>query len=64
MTKPNPDIFEFAAHKLGVQPEECLMIDDLLSNIQGAERTGMKGVVYSTFEQATSSIEDYLEGRR
>ncbi|MNX51157.1 Fructose-1-phosphate phosphatase YqaB [compost metagenome] len=64
MTKPSPDIFEFAAHRLGVQPEECLMIDDLLGNIQGAERAGMKGVVYSTFEQATSSIEDYLEGRR
>lgn len=64
MTKPNPDIFEFTADKLGVKPEECLMIDDLLGNIQGAERIGMRGVVYSTFEQGTRTIADYLEGRR
>lgn len=64
MTKPNPDIFEFAARQLDVLPEECIMIDDLLGNIQGAERTGMKGVAYSSLEQATQTIGDYLEGRR
>lgn len=64
MTKPNPDIFEFAARKLGVLPEECIMIDDLLGNIEGAQATGMKGVVYSTVEQTERTVGEYLRGQR
>lgn len=64
MTKPNPDIFEFAARQLGVLPEECIMIDDLLANIEGARQTGMKGVAYSTIEQAKQAIDDCLRGQR
>ncbi|MDT4860960.1 Phosphoglycolate phosphatase [compost metagenome] len=60
MTKPNPDIFTFTAIKLGVLPEECVMIDDLLVNIEGARQAGMKGVVYSTVEQAKRAIDEHL----
>ncbi|MNT59631.1 Alpha-D-glucose-1-phosphate phosphatase YihX [compost metagenome] len=60
MTKPNPAIFEFTATKLGLLPEECIMIDDLLLNIEGAQQTGMKGVVYSTIEQAKRAIDEHL----
>ncbi len=60
MTKPNPAIFEFTARKLGVLPEECVMIDDLLVNIEGARQTGMKGVVYSTVEQTRRSVDEHL----
>lgn len=64
MTKPNPEIFEFTAKKLGVLPEECIMIDDLLVNIEGARQAGMKGVVYSTTEQAERSVAEYLKEQR
>jgi HAD superfamily hydrolase (TIGR01549 family) len=60
MTKPNPDIFALTAIKLGVLPEECIMIDDLLINIEGARQTGMKGVVYSTVEQAKRAIDEHV----
>lgn len=60
MTKPNPDVFALTAIKLGVLPEECIMIDDLLINIEGAQQTGMKGVVYSTVEQAKRAIDEHL----
>lgn len=64
MIKPNPDIFEFTASKLGVLPEECIMIDDLLINIEGARQVGMKGVVYSTVEQAKCVVDECLRGQR
>jgi len=60
MTKPNPDIFEFTARKLGVLPEECIMIDDLLANVESARQTGMKGVVYSTVEQTKRAIDEHV----
>lgn len=60
MTKPNPDIFSLTAAKLGVLPEECIMIDDLLVNIEGARQAGMKGVVYSTVEQTKRAIDEQL----
>lgn len=64
MTKPNPEIFQLAAERLGVLPEECIMIDDLLQNIEGALQTGMKGVVYSTVEQAARTIDKYIQEQR
>lgn len=61
MTKPNPDIFQFTANQLGVRAEECVMIDDLLSNVQGAERVGMKAVAYSTIDQMQYALDNYLQ---
>ena len=46
--KPYPEIYELMAQKLGVEPEDCIMIDDMPSNVSGAEETGMRGVVFKT----------------
>lgn len=59
--KPEPRIFEFMAEKLGVKPDECIMIDDLVSNINGANRTGMQGVVFISTEQAKVELNGLLE---
>ena len=61
MTKPNPEIFQLAAERLGVLPEECIMIDDLLQNIESTLQVGMKGVVYSTVEQTIRTIDRYIQ---
>lgn len=45
MVKPNADIYELVAQRLGVVAEECLMIDDLEANIAGAQAVGMSGHV-------------------
>lgn len=44
MTKPHPRIFELAAERLGVAPSECVMIDDLAINCEGAEAIGMQTI--------------------
>ena len=39
--KPHPDIFLFAASKLGVRPDECLVIEDSAGGIRAAVAAGM-----------------------
>jgi HAD superfamily hydrolase (TIGR01509 family) len=42
--KPHPDIFLFAAGKLGVRPEQCLVIEDSAGGIKAAIAAGMTAV--------------------
>lgn len=39
--KPAPDLFLFAAAKMGVKPENCLVIEDSISGLQAAQAAGM-----------------------
>jgi beta-phosphoglucomutase len=39
--KPAPDLFLLAAERLGVQPWECLVVEDAESGVEGARRAGM-----------------------
>ncbi|MGD0785271.1 MAG: HAD-IA family hydrolase [Sedimentisphaerales bacterium] len=41
-TKPAPDIFLLAAEKMGIDPKDCLVIEDALSGIQAAKASGAK----------------------
>lgn len=40
--KPEPDIFLFAAEKMGVSPESCFVFEDSANGIISAYRAGMK----------------------
>jgi len=40
--KPNPEIFLKAAKKLGVKPNNCLVIEDAFAGVQAAKAAGMK----------------------
>jgi epoxide hydrolase-like predicted phosphatase len=44
VAKPDRRIFEFAAERLGLQPDECVFVDDLAAYVRAAVRTGMVGV--------------------
>jgi putative hydrolase of the HAD superfamily len=46
--KPQPEIFELAAKRLGVDPPSCIFVDDLRENCEGAEAVGMTGVRHRT----------------
>jgi HAD superfamily hydrolase (TIGR01509 family) len=42
--KPAPDMFLLAAERMGIAPEDCLVLEDGQSGIDAAEAAGMKWV--------------------
>lgn len=61
VVKPDPEIYKIAATRLGVEPEECLFIDDSLGHIEGAESVGMKGIYYRDIIQLKKDLETLLK---
>lgn len=61
MIKPDPKIFVYIADKLGVQPNECVMIDDRPENIKGAKIAGMQGIVFKSTGQAHVELDAILK---
>lgn len=43
--KPAPDPYLITAKKLGVKPEECLVIEDSLAGLQSAQSAGMRCII-------------------
>lgn len=46
--KPHPDLFLYAAERLGVAPTDCLVIEDAPSGIAAARAAGMRVVAVRT----------------
>lgn len=61
LTKPEKEIYETLFKKYSLNPEECIFVDDLPSNIEGAKALGMKGVVFKNLKQAVSEIENIVK---
>ncbi len=55
--KPEQEIYEYAAKSLGVEPKECIFLDDLEGYVRAAEQVGMHGIVYQSLPQARGAIE-------
>lgn len=43
--KPHPEIFLYAAEKMGVRPDRCLVFEDSLLGIEAAQKAGMTPVL-------------------
>jgi HAD superfamily hydrolase (TIGR01509 family) len=44
--KPAPDVFQFAAARLQVNPADCIVVEDSVSGVTAAVAAGMKAVGY------------------
>jgi putative hydrolase of the HAD superfamily len=45
LRKPDPEIYRLTCTRLGLPPERCLFIDDLLCNVEAASVLGMKTIL-------------------
>ena len=64
MVKPNADIYHLAATRLGLDLSECIMIDDILRNVDGAKAVGMHGLVCASAKQCETDLMNILEAQR
>ena len=47
--KPDPEIFRFALHRLGTQPNETLYVgDNYYADVVGARRAGLRPILVDT----------------
>ena len=59
--KPEPEIFEIALERLGVLPEECVMIDDILEYCQGAEAVGIQTIQFLNTQQCITDLNTLID---
>lgn len=66
--KPNPDIFLEVARQLGVDPAECLVLEDSLAGCQAATAAGMRVIAcpstvtaHCTFPEGVTRVASLLD---
>jgi putative hydrolase of the HAD superfamily len=60
MHKPQPEIFLLGAERAGVEAGDCVFVDDLRQNCEGAEAVGMTAVLHRGAEQTLPELERLL----
>lgn len=55
-SKPAPDIFLLAAEKLGVDPAECVVVEDAENGVRAAKAAGMKCIAYGGSDHNTDNL--------
>jgi len=58
--KPSPDLFYFAAKRMGVEVTRCLVIDDSPTGIEGAVAAGAQAIGFTGGGHTTSDHIDRL----
>jgi epoxide hydrolase-like predicted phosphatase len=58
--KPDPDIYELGAQRIGVLPRECVFVDDLPFNLKPAAELGMATVHHTDPDKTIAQLEVLL----
>ncbi|HEX9696225.1 MAG TPA: HAD family phosphatase [Actinomycetota bacterium] len=60
LRKPEPEIYLLAAERAGVEPAECVFVDDFAINVDGAVATGMSGILHRDVDTTIEQLERFL----
>jgi putative hydrolase of the HAD superfamily len=60
MRKPEAEIFQHAAAALGLDPRECVFIDDIEANVAAAVAIGMTGLHHTEPASTAAALEELL----
>jgi putative hydrolase of the HAD superfamily len=58
--KPQPEIFRLGAERVGLDPTDCVFVDDLRENCEGAEAVGMTAVLHRGADASLERLEELL----
>lgn len=56
LLKPEPQIYRELLEGYELRGQECLFIDDVAANVEGARRTGMEAILYRSSDQLRSDL--------
>lgn len=56
LTKPQPEMYHMIADRLGLEPAECLFVDDHERHLAGAENVGMRTLLYTDLERFQTEL--------
>jgi putative hydrolase of the HAD superfamily len=63
--KPSRKIYAIACERLGIDPRQAVMVDDLQQNLDGAARLGIAGVLHTHADNTRTQLgERFGIGRR
>ena len=58
--KPAPDIYRFAANRLGVAPEDCIALEDSPNGVRSAASAGCKTVLVPDMDDPGEELKELL----
>lgn len=61
MKKPDPRIYLLTCQKLGVNPQNCLFMDDTFENIETAKTLGMTTIWWNKDKSREENLKQFLE---
>ena len=56
-SKPDPEVFQIACSRLGLKPEECIVVEDAIAGIEAAKKGNMIAVAIG--DAKSSDLADY-----
>ena len=60
LRKPDPRIYALGAERIGLDPSECVFVDDLPGNLKPARNLGMATVHHTTAGETIPQLEELL----
>ncbi|MBU0702462.1 MAG: HAD family phosphatase [Chloroflexi bacterium] len=60
LRKPDPAIFELTLERLGVEPQQAVLVDDMVYNVDGARELGIHTVQFVDPETSLAELEALL----
>ncbi len=58
MAKPDAEIYQHLLHRFHRSAQECLFIDDMENNIQGAQSVGIQTILFQSPEQLSTRFQE------
>jgi putative hydrolase of the HAD superfamily len=61
LLKPQKEIYQLVLQRAGYQPHECLFVDDVPANAEGADKAGMRQFVFQNEDQFYRTMAEQYE---
>ncbi len=62
MVKPDEAIFHLLLERFGLEPHECLFVDDLPANVKTAADLGFHTTLFADREKGYQAIDRFIAG--